>query len=221
MRGEILIYDAATRHGLISGADGQRYDLSAADLLRPDIPRPGQTVDFVPEGGRAGQIVILAPRPAAMVPTAFDAERLSLWRYFARCCTRKYIDGNGRARRKEYWGFVLFWVLFVLAPLVPAVAFAVMAEAQGESDVLYFFAGVFMILTALVYLALLIPALTVRIRRFHDVGLTGWLVLVAAVPYAGALFVFVVTVLPSQASTNKHGAPPGLPGGQTLAGVFD
>ena len=53
-----------------------------------------------------------------------------------------------------------------------------------------------------------IPYVAVAIRRFHDVGLSGWLILIGLVPYVGGLFVFIVSLLPSQPAVNVHGAPP-------------
>lgn len=61
---------------------------------------------------------------------------------------------------------------------------------------------------ALVYFGLLIPGVSVTIRRFHDVGLSGWLILIGLIPYVGGLFLFVVSLLPSQPCVNVHGAPP-------------
>ena len=53
-----------------------------------------------------------------------------------------------------------------------------------------------------------IPGLAVQVRRFHDVGLSGWLVLIAVIPYLGGVFALVVSLIPSQNGANKHGPYP-------------
>lgn len=78
MRGEVLIYDPATGYGLVSGADNERYGLSAADLMQPITPKPGQQVDFVAEDGRATQVVVIEPRPNQIAPVLYDTEQLDL-----------------------------------------------------------------------------------------------------------------------------------------------
>ena len=57
-----------------------------------------------------------------------------------------------------------------------------------------------------VMLVLLIPLLSQQIRRLHDIGASGWWVLLAFfVPYVGWLILFVMSLLPSQPHPNKYG----------------
>jgi uncharacterized membrane protein YhaH (DUF805 family) len=65
--------------------------------------------------------------------------------------------------------------------------------------------GVIVILVILVALALLPPALTVTIRRLHDIGLSGFFVLLHLVPYIGSLALFVMSLIPSQKYPNRYG----------------
>jgi len=83
-----------------------------------------------------------------------------------RTCLRKYVDFTGRARRSEYWWFVLFSILIgVVAGMVDRILVPGMA-ARGT--------GLFGMLASL---ALLLPSLSVSVRRLHDVDRTGWWVL--------------------------------------------
>lgn len=209
MRGEILTFDPATGFGAVSGDDGQRYSLTREGLKTPASPVAGQRVDFTPEGGMATDVFILTPvhlQPAPHMKP--DLETLSLWGYFKRAVRRKYVDGHGRARRKEYWGFVLFWALLSFGPILLGMTIGAVGD-NADIPALEVVAMVPLGIGILIYFGLLIPAITVRIRRFHDVGLSGWLILLNAIPYAGELFVFVVTVLPSQKRANVHGPIPG------------
>src|SRR5690606_19853716 len=115
--------------------------------------------------------------------------------------TARYARFRGRATRKEYWGFVLFSL--ISAALVAALGFVIDA-AMGNADE----PAVTMIVLALFGLALIIPGLAVTVRRIHDIGLSGWLILLNFVPTFGSLIIFVFTVVPSQRHPNKWGPVP-------------
>ncbi|WP_395645725.1 DUF805 domain-containing protein [Terricaulis sp.] len=133
-------------------------------------------------------------------------------------CLRLFIDGKGRARRAEYW----YWVLFTA--IVGVVAY-VLDYALTGGGVMYNPSGG--VIGALANIALLAPSLSVMSRRFHDVGLSGWLVaavfgvffvagMVASVsPTLGGLLllgacigVIVVLVRPGQPGSNQYGEDP-------------
>lgn len=100
-------------------------------------------------------------------------------------CLTKYVEFNGRARRSEYWWFVLFSFLV-------QVACSIVSQA----------------LAGLVALALLLPSLAVGARRLHDIGKTAWLLLVALIPLLGWLLLIYWAVQPTVESANEYGEPP-------------
>jgi uncharacterized membrane protein YhaH (DUF805 family) len=59
----------------------------------------------------------------------------------------------------------------------------------------------------LAFVGFLPASLTVLIRRLHDIGWSGWLVLLQFVPLGG-LILFICTLLPSERGVNKHGPYP-------------
>lgn len=207
MRGEILQYDDQAGRGLISGDDGVRYSFARADLQRLMPVTSRMRVDFVADGTDAREIFVLdAQAGAAQGADEPAPEDLGLWGYFSKCIG-KYFDGQGRARRKEYWSFVLFELLFLLAAIV--VDFGIYAATHPGFDPSYGdFYGFVPWLTVLAVLFFVIPGITVTIRRLHDLGMTGWVYLVGFIPYAGALFLFVCSLIPSQQGSNKHGPYP-------------
>jgi uncharacterized membrane protein YhaH (DUF805 family) len=201
LRGEILSYDPQTGSGLVSGDDLQRYEFTSTTAGLA----VGRRVDFVAQDGLALSLMVL--RDGAQPPAVYPPEPdLGLWGYFVRCVTTAYIDGNGRARRKEYWSFVLFKFLIVLLAAMPIIGLVIVDAETGRDMEAWGVAWICVV--ALIYLALIVPNITVAIRRFHDVGLSGWLILIGLVPYVGGLFIFVVSLLPSQPALNLHGAPP-------------
>lgn len=209
MRGEVLEV-SGDGDALVSGDDGVRYAFATRDVHGFIVER-GDRIDFVPLGGIATEIVLLASGPARSRPLLGDSSRpdegeTSPWGYFKRCM-KKYIDGHGRARRREYWYFVLFRVIVIAVPvLLGGVISAIWTDPGDDPSPV----GLgFMILGGAAYLGTVIPNLCAMIRRFHDVGLTGWLVLLNAIPYVGSLITFIICVLPSEARPNTHGPVPG------------
>ena len=110
-----------------------------------------------------------------------------------------YATFKGRARRSEYWFIQLFLIITNVA--VAAIDLALM-----NGDVDRFIANGGGGIVGLVWiLVTIVPALAVLVRRLHDTGKSGWWLLMGFVPFAGAIVLFVFTVLDSTPGENKHG----------------
>lgn len=111
---------------------------------------------------------------------------------------RKSFVFNERSRRKEYWLFALF--IFIAGTVLSIAEVALGLEiTEGVG-----------ILTLIFSLLILVPSISVTIRRLHDIGRSGWWILLNFIPVIGTIIVFVMTVLDSQPSANKYGANPKL-----------
>jgi len=208
VRGEILQFDSGAGDGLISGDDGQRYAFTHRQLLRPATLHAGLGVDFVPADGLATEIVVLERAiPSRVHPVRQGSAELSPWGYFMKCLSL-YADGYGRARRSEYWWFIFFKWLIVSAPIVIGMIIIALGSSY-DGDPAEVAGGLFGILTGLIYIGFILPSICVLIRRLHDVGLSGWLILLNLIPYLGLLVLFIITLLPSQKQKNEHGRVPG------------
>ena len=75
---------------------------------------------------------------------------------------KKYADFSGRARRKEYWMFILFNILI---SFVIGILGAIIGETGGLITVS---------LSGLYSLFIFIPSIAVTVRRLHDTNRTGW-----------------------------------------------
>ncbi len=104
---------------------------------------------------------------------------------------RQYADFEGRARRKEYWMFTLFNLIFAILALV-------IDGLIGTGAILYF----------IYVLATLIPNLSVSVRRLHDVGKSGWMYLIALIPLVGFIWLLVLLVTDSEPGDNIYGPNP-------------
>ena len=96
---------------------------------------------------------------------------------------KQYTDFNGRARRKEYWMFVLFNLIFSM----------VWGFICG-------FAG-FPEMGQLYTLAIIIPSIAVGVRRMHDVGKSGWFILIP-------VYSFILAVSKGDEAENEYGQDP-------------
>ena len=112
-----------------------------------------------------------------------------------------YANFNGRARRKEYWMFTLFFMFFLL---VPSFVFGLLI-GMFPSETVLISGG---IILAALYFIHLVPALAVTVRRLHDTGKSGWLYLLALIPYIGSLIIFIFTVIKGDRGDNKYGPDP-------------
>ena len=109
---------------------------------------------------------------------------------------RQYADFNGRARRKEYWMFFLFNIIFAVAAMVMDNILGI--ASQFGYGPLY---GIYV-------LTLFIPGLAVGVRRLHDVGKSGWMILISFIPIVGAIWLLVLLVMDSTPGENRFGSYP-------------
>jgi uncharacterized membrane protein YhaH (DUF805 family) len=98
-------------------------------------------------------------------------------------CLQKYAEFQGRARRKEYWFFVLFNFIF-------AVAASIIDNITGIG-----------LLYTIYVLATLIPAIAAGVRRMHDVGKSGWFILIP-------IYNLVLALTEGDRGDNQYGPDP-------------
>lgn len=110
---------------------------------------------------------------------------------------KQYTDFSGRARRKEYWMFVLFNVIFAIIAAILDNALGIAIKGIGYGPIYGLYA-----------LVVLLPGLGVAVRRLHDVGKSGWMILVVLIPIIGAIWLLVLLVSDSVPGENKYGPNP-------------
>ena len=105
---------------------------------------------------------------------------------------KKYVEFQGRARRKEYWMFILF---NILASIVCGVIDGVLG---------------IMLLVPIYSLAVLLPSIAVCIRRLHDTNRSGWWILISLVPLVGSIILLIFLCIEGDAGDNRFGPNPKL-----------
>ncbi|EYB68823.1 hypothetical protein DEIPH_ctg017orf0197 [Deinococcus phoenicis] len=117
-----------------------------------------------------------------------------------------YADFRGRARRREYWMFVLINGVITLILQLPYLFGGAAQVAAGES--LSGLALLSLLVSSLYGLAVLVPSLAVGVRRLHDTGRSGWWMLIGLIPFVGGIILLIFTVMDSQPGSNKWGPNP-------------
>lgn len=113
-----------------------------------------------------------------------------------------YANFNGRARRKEYWMFLL--INFIISILIGVVA----GFLARTTNITYF-----AFLSTLYSLAVMIPSIAVAVRRVHDSGKSGWFVLV---PF----YNLYLMLIDSQPGENEYGPnPKGIGNTSSIDGI--
>ena len=95
----------------------------------------------------------------------------------------KYADFSGRTNRKTFWFAILgVWIaMFVLSFVLGFIGGLLGDTATSITG----------ILVIILELALVIPSLAIQVRRLHDIGKSGWWILLGLVPFGGiVLLVF-------------------------------
>ena len=128
---------------------------------------------------------------------------------------RHYADFSGRSRRTEYFLFLICWYGAMVLGVMLGIG-----VAGSSSDEISETAGMTMFAAAgVIFVAGIIPALAVTVRRMHDQDKSGWFILVNFIPYIGGLILLVLTFLPGTDGENRYGPDPRNPM-QARADVF-
>jgi uncharacterized membrane protein YhaH (DUF805 family) len=119
---------------------------------------------------------------------------------------KKYVVFDGRARRQEFWMFVLFNFIFgVVAGILDNVLGLNFKSSYSSSYSAYASTGY---ISMIYSLAVLLPTLAVAVRRLHDIGKSGWMILVGLIPFVGWIWLLVLYVTEGQQGPNQYGPDP-------------
>ncbi|WP_329199957.1 MULTISPECIES: DUF805 domain-containing protein [unclassified Streptomyces] len=104
---------------------------------------------------------------------------------------KRYADFDGRARRQEYWMFVLW--------NIPVVVVLMVIDFALDS---------YPVITWIYTLAVFLPSLGVSVRRLHDTGKSGWWYLISLVPFIGGIWMLILMATEGHRGANEYGQDP-------------
>ncbi|WP_168381262.1 DUF805 domain-containing protein [Proteus mirabilis] len=114
-----------------------------------------------------------------------------------------YANFSGRARRKEYWMFIV--VNTIILAVLYGIMFSSIDSYTGEMSGTGFAA---LIIIGIYSLATIIPNIAVTVRRFHDQDRSGWMVLLSFIPFVDGLILFIFMCLDGTRGENRFGLDP-------------
>lgn len=112
-------------------------------------------------------------------------------------CIKNYTNFSGRARRTEYWMFLLFNIIILTALIFIAVLINDLTNSEFST-----------LLPVTYILFIIIPHFAVLVRRLHDINKSGTYWFVRFIPFIGLIWLFILLVENSSAGTNKYGGNP-------------
>jgi len=183
MKGTILDYSIQNSSGLISGEDGKRYQFFNAEWKSDKAPKTNQKVDFEADDKIAKSIYLEPSKFSDMITTNSPFS----WYVTA---LRKYATFKGRAQRAEYWYFILF-------NTIVSIILGSLDTVLGTSGL---FVGIYLV-------SVFIPTFAVKVRRLHDIGKSGWWLLIGFIPLIGEIILIVWFVTDSK-ENNQYGINP-------------
>ncbi|WP_122571807.1 DUF805 domain-containing protein [Pseudomonas viridiflava] len=129
---------------------------------------------------------------------------------FAEHSTLKVFSINGRIGRLRY----LAWTLVLSAASLALLSIAITIMSQS------LIAGGLLI--AIIAMVFVVISTMMGVQRLHDIGWSGWLLLLNLVPFVGSVFPFVMIAMPGTKGPNPYGAPqpPNSRGVKVLAGLW-
>ena len=118
---------------------------------------------------------------------------------------RQYADFSGKASRKEFWMFFLFnsITIFVLYLII---GFANLRTYNPDAITSDGVSPLPVLLLLLYVLATFIPNLAITVRRLHDAGESGKMILISLIPFVGIIWLLVLLCRDSVAGTSEYGA---------------
>ncbi|WP_405058205.1 DUF805 domain-containing protein [Kribbella sp. NBC_01505] len=120
--------------------------------------------------------------------------------WFTDVITKRYAQFSGRARRKEFWMFILFsFVISIILGILDRIL-GLDFETNGRTSGGW--------LQTIYGLAVLIPTIAISVRRMHDRDRSGWWVLIWLIPCIGQIWFIVWQALDGTPSDNRFGPDP-------------
>ena len=116
-----------------------------------------------------------------------------------------YANFSGRARRKEYWMFFLFNMIFtIVAGIADNILGTDFTIGEGSYSVSMGYGWIYLIYM----LAVIIPGCSVAVRRLHDVGKSGWFLLISLIPLIGVIWLTILMCTEGNKIENTYGPSP-------------
>lgn len=208
MKGHVLDFSVQNNQGIITTSNEQRYTFQGQQWKEQQHPSRGQYVDFEVDDNTQEAINIYfalaqdtpsIPTPIRTASNPSDQTKQAVpkdhkmkitsilddYQHAVITCFKKAFNIKGRAARPEYWYFQLCTTLVML----------IMSTANET-------------LSSIAFIILIVPLISVTIRRLHDINRSGWWALILLIPLVGSLVIFYWAACKGSTKENLYGPPP-------------
>jgi uncharacterized membrane protein YhaH (DUF805 family) len=110
---------------------------------------------------------------------------------------KKFTEFSGRSRMSEFWNFTLINFIFMGLAMILDYAFGTFISPIP-----------FGIIFTIYFLLILLPSIAVFVRRMHDVGKSGWFVLLSFIPVIGTVWLLALCITEGNSKKNEYGPNP-------------
>ena len=159
-----------------------------------------------------------APMVATTVESAVPEKSVGIFKAYG-MMFKNYSNFSGRSRRSEYWGAAVanFLIMLVAGFLAFFMFYDHMVAIAPYLEYTDDFSTVMRLIQPLMWyfvifilyaIILIIPSISMTVRRLHDTGKSGWYYLLSFIPYVGSIIILVLTLLDSTPGPNKYGPNP-------------
>jgi uncharacterized membrane protein YhaH (DUF805 family) len=129
--------------------------------------------------------------------------------YYLILAFKKYATLEGRTSRKAYWMYsltvtVILFAYLIITAIISGIIQAAIPHDHTANTVIPL---VFSLINLLLFLATIIPNISIMIRRLHDTNKSGWWMWFTLLPVAGPIVLFVFACQKGDAGDNDYGQP--------------
>lgn len=117
--------------------------------------------------------------------------------WYKKVVFQNYANFNGRARRSEYWYFLLMNMICAITAMIIDNVIGIKIEPLPYGYIYLAYV-----------LAVFFPGLAVAVRRLHDIGKSGWYLLISFIPVIGAIWLIVLFCKEGDPGANDYGSDP-------------
>ncbi|MBX9915564.1 MAG: DUF805 domain-containing protein [Pseudomonadaceae bacterium] len=162
---------------------------------------------------RQAELVESAPAAAAVSAPAAASNPLSATPYapptanvaevLPEFAELKLFGVDGRIGRLRYLAWSL--AMTVVAMIIGGIGLFAAYGLSGNTSLLAIVGG---LAAAVVFIAMIVIGIQIGVKRLHDIGWSGWLLLINLIPAVGSVFAIIMLVVPGSTGANRFGAPP-------------
>ncbi|MEO8516184.1 MAG: DUF805 domain-containing protein [Flavobacterium sp.] len=119
--------------------------------------------------------------------------------WYKKVMFENYANFSGRARRSEYWYYILMNVIIFIFSIILCACLDSISESLAEVGI-----GILL----LYFLAIVIPSLAVLVRRLHDIDKSGWYYFIRFIPIIGPIWLLIMLCTNGIQGRNNYGDDP-------------